>query len=174
MREDLGLGNPYYDFESLESDLTLKRLNSLEEEIKNLQDEKNNRVQIIDSLRDELVELFVELSVPIPLPNNSGNPIADNNCKSLDHVILYQKELWNILDCSDKTILLLEQRKRELENEKETRQEKVREYAFKITTLWDRLQISADERNNFFANNTGLGMHVLQSVNFYNSSLLLN
>lgn len=41
--------------------------------------------------------------------------------------------------------------------EKSRRAERLKEFALKITKLWDRLEISAAERQAFFGQNRGLG-----------------
>ncbi len=52
----------------------------------------------------------------------------------------------------------------ELVKEKLLRGERLKEYAFKITKLWDRLEITAAERQAFFGKNRGLGEATLNCV----------
>jgi hypothetical protein len=147
------------DFGSLDADLSLKTFNLYEQEAERLAKEKSRRLTLIQSLREEIVELISDLCVPIDVSTSSPSAEA-----TLDHILVNYNDLRQYLKCSDETLNLLYQRKQTLSQEKETRQEKVKQLAIKITALWERLQISQEERSAFFANNTGLGPHVLSAV----------
>lgn len=169
LREDLGLPSYSVDFNSLDADLSLKTFELYEQEAEKLAKEKSRRINLIQTLREDIVELISDLCVPIDVSTSS--PSTES---TLDHILVNYNDLRQYLKCSDDTLSLLYQRKQSLTQEKEIRQEKVKQYAIKITALWERLQISDEERSSFFINNTGLGPHVLIAVNIDCPSLSLN
>jgi protein regulator of cytokinesis 1 len=67
------------------------------------------------------------------------------------------------------TMLAIDQQKADLIAEKLRRQERLKRLAVKITALWDRLSISATERQAFFGQHRGLG---LQTLDFCESELI--
>jgi hypothetical protein len=64
----------------------------------------------------------------------------------------------------DKSLSSMELKKMELLKEKSSREEQVKRYAVRITALWEQLNISEQEREEFFSKNTGLGPEVMIAV----------
>ena len=140
------LGTDYEEsFEKMNEDLTLKRLTDIETRINNGRLEMNERTKTVSLRIVELTELISGL------------------CFSADEIAaspLYTKVMAKDVDglgVSTSTLTELEFKKLELITEKSRRAEKLRDYALRITKLWDRLEISDHERKTFFGQNRGLG-----------------
>ncbi len=80
--------------------------------------------------------------------------------------------LENTCGCTVDTIGKLESKFEGLKAEKSRREEIIQDLAKKITTLWDMMGVSDEDRNYFFAMNTTLGLKDIEAVSLTKSLLI--
>ena len=128
-----------------QNDFSSSRINNLLREIKIHEEEKAARLTMVEETRAELATLWDLLELP-----KSGS--------------VAQECLFGPLKVSQAYIDRLLQKREELMEERQKRQKQVRDFAVQITLLWQRLKVSAEERDAFFNNQDGLGPGVLEAV----------
>lgn len=69
------------------------------------------------------------------------------------------------------SITRLEEKKEKLLEEKQFREDVVKDHARSITALWEQLSIPEAERESFLTKHTGLGPEVLDAVRFLNREI---
>jgi len=130
-----------------ENELTLNRVKAYQQEIELAKIEKTKRTSMVHNLSCQILELFAELGMDA---EKSGDEFEKSIVKG------------NV-GLTKATIARLHDLKESLLKEKKKREDTIKEYAIKITGLWNRLEVSEEERVAFFDLNTGLSLDVLKA-----------
>lgn len=127
---------------------SLAQLKELQEHISSLEAEKSCRTTLFKSTKENILKMLDELE---QCPNTSFE--RDIICEEEDSFLLSNENMKALKHYYDH----LEKKQKE----NFALSSKLRD---RMETLWERLQIPAEERNSFNTNNTGFKRHVIQAL----------
>jgi protein regulator of cytokinesis 1 len=153
LHEELGLVSPHEKKLDV-SDVTIERLQSLQQEFSKLSNEKEERAAVVESLQSQICELWEILGTTL------------DKTDTMDLAIFQHSSEAPKLSLSVDTIDMLEQKKSSLIQVRNQREEQVRQYGIHIINLWDQLQIPQDKRSEFFAKAKNLSIEVISAVSY--------
>jgi len=153
--EQLGDPVPFQFPESQHQDFSLGRVKILEDQITLLEQEKNKRSSQIRQLTMQIVELAQLIG-----ETHLQDPL-------LEKVFSYSDGNFGYTSTS---ISELDQKVKQLDQEKTNRENKLKSYGSLMTELWDCLEIPAEERYNFLTTVEEKGLHIA-ALNTYEEEL---
>ncbi|EGC38239.1 hypothetical protein DICPUDRAFT_86636 [Dictyostelium purpureum] len=135
------------------NDYSLDKISSLQKKYNALKVQRDESFKNIYKLSIEIYELWEELRVsPDTELENSIISMTQANINSNSPISL-----------SLATTQVLEQKRNKLLIIKSEHESMVRDYAQKITILWDKLEVPDEEREDFFSKTAGLGSDVIEA-----------
>mmetsp|Transcript_3789 Transcript_3789/g.4442 ORF Transcript_3789/g.4442 Transcript_3789/m.4442 type:complete len:521 (-) Transcript_3789:1145-2707(-) len=152
---------PDEDFIEVGNEITEQRIESYEAHLVVVKQEKENRTKALKAVCADICSLFQELEFEVTTPLDVEISCYHNNNNNNEEEEEEEEEE-NNLGLSMDIIQQVSQRARELTDEKISRTERLKQLGSQIQPLWELLQVDTDERHNFFVENTGLGLGVIE------------
>lgn len=128
-------------------DLSPSYVTTLDEEFTRVYDEYNRRVNLVQTMAEEVVRLWSELGIPQAQTDSS---IVQNYRDSPEQLGLHQSDL-------DR----LKSRREKLMDEKKGREKRLADMKKTIEALWNRLGVEEPDRKAFLAANRGVGLRTI-------------
>lgn len=136
-------------------DLSPTYVNSLDHEFTRVYDEYNKRIVTVQSLAEEIIQLWGELGTP---QAQVDSEIVKNVRDAPEQLGLHQDD-----------IARLNARKDKLLQEKRDRERRLVELKQTVETLWEKLGVEEVDRKAFAVRNRGCGMRI---INEYEDELV--
>ena len=131
-------------------DLSPSYINSVDSEFTRVYEEYNRRVSNVQQLAEEIVKLWAELGTP---QAQTDTNIVKCWQESPEQLGLHQDDIYK-----------LRARRERLQEEKRGRERKVKDLRTAIEGLWDRLNVSQQDRKGFLASCRGCGLRVINDM----------
>jgi len=146
---------PDEEFVEIGDQITAERIEAFEVHLVVLKQEKNNRVHTLKDICNKICALFDELEYEVTTPLDVEISLYHRGEGETDGESTR-------LGLSNEIIQQLNQRHKDLLDEKISRTERLKQFGSQIQPLWELLQVDTSERHKFFVENTGLGMKVIE------------
>ncbi|ODH47537.1 hypothetical protein GX48_06343 [Paracoccidioides brasiliensis] len=128
-------------------DLSPSYAAELDKEFTRVYEEYTRRVQVVQSISEEIVKLWVELGTPQAQTDAS---IIKHHRESPEQLGLHDSDLASLREIRDKLI-----------EEKRGRERKQKELRTAVESLWERLGIEESDRKSFLAANRGCSLRAI-------------
>ncbi|KAF2438319.1 protein regulator of cytokinesis 1 [Karstenula rhodostoma CBS 690.94] len=128
-------------------DVSSSYVASLDREFSRVYEEYNRRLNTVQTLCQEMIQLWAEL----------GTPQAQTDTS----VVKYYREAPEQLGLHNEDIAELKAKKERLVEEKRGRERRLGQLRSTIEDLWDRLNVDQAERKQFLASNRGCGLRAI-------------
>lgn len=128
-------------------DLSPSYVAKLDDEFTRVYDEYNKRVNIVQTTSEEIVRLWSELGIP---QAQTDSCIVQNYRESPEQLGLHASDMDRLRSRRDK-----------LQEEKRSREKRLKDIRGTIEGLWDRLGIVEADRKAFLAANRGCGLRAI-------------
>ncbi|KAL6890949.1 microtubule associated domain-containing protein [Trichoderma evansii] len=125
-------------------DLSPSYVARLDAEFTRVYEEYTRRLTTVETLGDEIIQLWVELGVPQAQQDTA--------------IIKYYREAPEQLGLHQEDIQRLQARLDKLQEEKNSREKKIRELKATVENLWEKLGIDEEETKAFLSENRGCGI----------------
>lgn len=155
---------PDEEFVEIGDQITAERIEAFEVHLVVLKQEKNNRVHTLKDICNKICALFDELEYEVTTPLDVEISLYHRGEGETDGESTR-------LGLSNEIIQQLNQRHKDLLDEKISRTERLKQFGSQIQPLWELLQVDTSERHKFFVENTGLGMKVIEKCEVCYTSL---
>lgn len=131
-------------------DLSPCYINSVDSEFTRVYEEYTRRVSTVQQYAEEIVKLWAEL----------GTPQAQTDTK----IVRCWQDAPEQLGLHQDDIYKLRARRERLQEEKRSRERKVKELRSAVEGLWDRLGVEEQDRKSFLATCRGCGLRVINDL----------
>ena len=131
-------------------DLSPSYINSVDTEFTLVYEEYTRRISTVQQYAEEIVKLWAEL----------GTPQAQTDT----NLVKYGQDAPEQLGLHQDDIYKLRARRERLQEEKRSRERKVKELRDAVEGLWDRLCVSEADRKSFLASCRGCGLRVINDL----------
>ncbi|KAL9051993.1 MAG: hypothetical protein Q9162_005658 [Coniocarpon cinnabarinum] len=131
-------------------DLSPSYINSVDSEFTRVYEEYTKRVATVQQYAHEIINLWAEL----------GTPQAQTD----SHIVQCWQESPEQLGLHQDDVYKLRARRERLQEEKRSRERKVKDLRTAVEGLWDRLGIDESERKSFLASRRGCGLRVINDL----------
>lgn len=128
-------------------DLSPNYVTALDNEFTRVYEEYTKRVSIVQSVSEEIVQLWAELGTPQAQTNSE---IVQHYRESPEQLGLHESDLSSLRNRRDKLV-----------EEKKGRERKLRDLKAAVEGLWDRLGVEESDRKGFLAANRGCGLRTI-------------
>ncbi|KYQ92954.1 hypothetical protein DLAC_05554 [Tieghemostelium lacteum] len=140
--------------DTMHNDYSMERISSVQKILNTTKIQRDTQFNSIRELSIEILELWEELRFS-PETEFEQSILLMTQVDSLD--------VKSPISLSLGTLTTLEQKRDKLIVIKNEHEIIVKEYATKITSLWDKLEVPEDERESFFSKTAGLGYDVIEA-----------
>lgn len=128
-------------------DLSPSYVATLDDEFTRVYDEYNKRVNIVQTLSEEIVRLWSDLGIP---QAQTDSFIVEHYRESPEQLGLHQSDMDRLRSRRDKLV-----------EEKRSREKRLKDIKTTIEALWDRLGVQEHDRKAFLAANRGCGLRAI-------------
>lgn len=128
-------------------DLSPSYVAKLDDEFTRVYDEYNKRVNIVQTVSEEIVRLWSDLGIPQAQTDSS---IVEHYRDSPEQLGLHQSDMDRLRNRRDKLV-----------EEKRSREKRLKDIKTTIEGLWDRLGVEEPDRKAFLAANRGCGLRTI-------------
>lgn len=128
-------------------DLSPSYVATLDDEFTRVYDEYNKRVNIVQTVSEEIVRLWSDLGIP---QAQTDSFIVEHYRESPEQLGLHQSDMDRLRSRRDKLV-----------EEKRSREKRLKDIKTTIEALWDRLGVEEPDRKAFLAANRGCGLRAI-------------